>query len=71
MTIVILIIAHVLYLGKILGNLVDYKSNGFVTGTLLTLVCWQQNTTWGIVTACYTALLFLIFQQRELKKQKI
>lgn len=60
MTIAILIIAHLVYVLKLAANIDSESTRGFLTGVLLTLLCWQVNPVWGIVTLCYTLLTYLI-----------
>lgn len=60
MEIAILIIAHLLYVGRVLHSLSIDKAAVIFSSVLLTLLCWKTDTTWGIVTLCYTFLMFLI-----------
>lgn len=60
MTLAILILAHILFLSKVADSLLSEKTRGIATAVLLTLLCWQVDTVWGIVTLCYTLLTVLI-----------
>ena len=57
MTLAILIIAHIVYLVKVLEGWADGKARGLLTGSLLALICWQYNTTLGLVTLCYAIII--------------
>lgn len=60
MTLAVLILAHLIYSVKVFDGIITTTPRGLFTGLLLTLLCWQQNTTWGIVTLCYTVALYLV-----------
>lgn len=60
MTLAILILAHLIYSVKVFDGIVTQTPRGLFTGLLLTLLCWQHNTVWGIVTLCYTIVLYLV-----------
>ena len=60
MTLTILILVHILFLSKVFDSIISDKLRGVVTAILLTLLCWQENTVWGIVTLCYTFVTLLI-----------
>lgn len=54
MTITILILIHLLFIGKIIDWTLDnFRPTGGMTTILLILVCWQYNSTWGVITLCY------------------
>ena len=59
MTIAILILVHLIYLGRVLEAFVEEKASVVLISSLLTLLCWNINQIWGIVTLIVTILIFL------------
>jgi len=57
--IAILILAHLIYLGRVLDAFVKNKATVYLSSSLLTLLCWNVNITWGIVTLVVTFIIFL------------
>jgi hypothetical protein len=51
MTLAIIIISYWLWLGE------TRRINIILSGALITLLSWQQNTVWGICMLCITTLI--------------
>lgn len=60
MEIAILILIHLLYWSRVIRNIVDGRAAILSSSALLVLLCWQNNSTWGIWTLVYTSLIFII-----------
>lgn len=58
MEITLLILIHLIYLGKLIDCILENSAKIVFTSALLILLCWQCNTVFGIVTLCYTCLFF-------------
>lgn len=65
MEITLLILIHMIYVGKLLDCMGEDRADIFLTSGMLTLLCWQCNTTWGIVTLCYSVIIFLILALKK------
>lgn len=60
MEITLLTLIHLIYLGKIFDCLLEDRADIFFTSVLLTLLCWQYNVVWGVVTLCYSFIIIII-----------
>lgn len=60
MEITLLILIHLIYLGRFLDCLLENRASIVFSSALLTLLCWQRETVFGIVTLCYTVIIFII-----------
>lgn len=61
MTIAILILVHFIYVWRLFEGLAtEGEVRGILLGVLLSLLCYQEDTTWGIVTIAYTSVISII-----------
>lgn len=60
MEIAVLILIHISYLLGMLNGLFSQRGTGVLRGVILTILCWNENTTWGIATLCFTSIVSLI-----------
>jgi hypothetical protein len=60
MTIIILILAYILYIDDILSIISQNDSNILVSGSLVTLLSWSISTPWGIVMCVISSVLLFI-----------
>lgn len=59
MTISILILVHLIYLGKVIDAWGNENARVVLTSSLLILLCWNINEIWGIATLVTTVIIFL------------
>ena len=60
-TLMILLLAHAVYILKLFG--IFRKENTLLIaliGLLLSTICWRQDIMWGIVTLTYTSFISIL-----------
>lgn len=60
MTLAIIILSYLLWLGDIGNYVKTAKSNTLISGSLVVLLSWQQNTPWGITMLCVVSVVALL-----------
>lgn len=60
MTVVILFLIHIIYFVRVIDNLEEGRARIVFTSILLVLLCWQVAPIYGLLTAIYTFVFFIL-----------